>query len=118
MNVELAKAVDIDYLVLRYAHSPAVWAFAPREVIIVFSANGNEWGDTVHYTIPFDPAAQENAADQLVELRIPVERKGIGYIKIEAETMDKIPGWHRAKGLKPWLLMDEIEVSEQISNDK
>ena len=118
VNVELAKAVDIDYLVLRYAHSPAVWAFAPREVIIVFSANGNEWGDTVHYTIPFDPAAQENAADQLVELRIPVERKGIGYIKIEAETMDKIPGWHRAKGLKPWLLMDEIEVSEQISNDK
>ena len=118
VNVELAKAVDIDYLVLRYAHSPAVWAFAPREVTIVFSANGNEWGDTVRYTIPFDPAAQDNDADQLVELRIPVERKGVGYMKIEAETMDKIPGWHRAKGLKPWLMMDEIEVSEQISNDK
>lgn len=116
VTVELAKAVDVENLVLRYAHSPAVWAFAPAELVVTFSADGTTWGDTVHYAMPFDPAAQENNADQLVELRIPVERRGVGYIKIEQNTIGKIPAWHRAKGLKPWLMMDEIQIEEHLDN--
>ena len=116
VTVELAKAVDVETLVLRYAHSTAVWAFAPREVTITFSADGTTWTDTVHYTLPFDPAAKENSADQIVELRIPVERSGVGYIKIEQTTIGKIPAWHRAKGLKPWLMMDEIQIEEHLDN--
>lgn len=112
--VELSRPIDIDYVVLRYAHSPAVWAFAPRDVLLTFSADGETWGDTMRYTVPFDPAAQDNDADQLVELRIPVERHGVGYIKVEPSTIVKMPDWHRAKGLKPWLMMDEIEISEKL----
>ena len=118
ITVDLAKAVDIDYLVLRFAHSPAVWAFAPSEVMLTFSTDGAQWGDTVHYTLPFDPAAQENGADQLVEMHIPVERSAVGYIKVEPVTIGKIPAWHRAKGLKPWLMMDEIVISENITELK
>jgi hypothetical protein len=33
-------------------------------------------------------------------------------IRIEAQSIGVVPSWHRAKGLKPWILMDEIEVSE------
>lgn len=113
--VELAKPIDIEYLVLRYAHSPAVWAFAPREVMLTFSADGRGWGDTIRYTVPFEPASQDNSADQLVELRVPVARQAVAYIKIEASTIDKMPAWHRGKGLKPWLMMDEIVVSESIT---
>lgn len=116
VTVELAKAIDVETLVLRYAHSTAVWAFAPREVTITFSADGTTWTDTVHYAMPFDPAAKENSADQLVELRIPVNRRGVGYIKIEQTTIGKIPAWHRAKGLKPWLMMDEIQIEELLDN--
>lgn len=118
VTVELAKAVDVDYVTVRYAHLPAVWAFAPRAVTLTFSDDGTSWGDTIVYTLPFDPAAQENSADQLVELRIPVNRQAVGYIKIETATIDKIPAWHRAKGLKPWLMMDEIEVSEKITDNQ
>lgn len=118
ITVELAKTVDIDYLVLRFAHCPAVWAFAPNEVMLAFSADGSQWEDTVHYTLPFDPAAQVNSADQLVELHIPVGRTAVGYIKVEPLTIGKIPAWHRAKGLKPWLMMDEIEISENITEVK
>lgn len=114
ITVELAKAVDVDYVTVRYAHSPAVWAFAPRAVTLTFSDDGTTWGDTVNYTLPFDPAAQDNSDDQLVELRISVDRQAVGYIKIEPTIIDKIPAWHRAKGLKPWLMMDEIEISEKL----
>ena len=116
VTVELAKAVDVENLLLRYAHSPAVWAFAPIELILSFSADGVTWGDTVRYTVPFDPAAQENSGDQLVELRIPVGRNAVGYIRIEAATIGKIPAWHRAKGLNSWLMMDEIQIEEHLNN--
>lgn len=118
VTVELAKAVDVDYVVLRFAHAPAVWAFAPRSVTLTFSADGTTWADTVSIDIPFDPAAQDNNADQLVELRVPARRQAVGYIKIEPSALDRIPAWHRAKSLKPWLMMDEIEVSEQLPDDK
>ncbi len=116
VTVELAKAVDVENLLLRYAHSPAVWAFAPSELILSFSADGVTWGDTVRYTVPFDPAAQENSGDQLVELRIHVGRSAVGYIRIEAATIGKIPAWHRAKGLNSWLMMDEIQIEEHLNN--
>ena len=114
ITVTLAKAVDIDYITLRYAHAPAVWAFAPRNVTVTFSTDGTTWGDTVTFALPFDPAAQENDTDQLIELRIPVDRSGVGFIRIEPEDIGRIPAWHRAKGLKPWLMMDEIEISERL----
>ena len=114
ITVTLAKAVDIDYITLRYAHAPAVWAFAPRNVTVTFSTDGTTWGDTVTFALPFDPAAQENNTDQLIELRIPVDRSGVGFIRIEPEDIGRIPAWHRAKGLKPWLMMDEIEISERL----
>lgn len=114
VTVTLAKAVDIDYVTLRYAHAPAVWAFAPRSVTVAFSADGTTWGDTVTLALPFDPAAQENSTDQLVELRIPADRSGVGFLRIVPEDIGRIPAWHRAKGLKPWLMMDEIEISEKL----
>lgn len=114
ITVTLAKTVNIDYVTLRYAHTPAVWAFAPCNVTLTFSADGTTWGDTVSFALPFDPANQENNSDQLVELRIPADRNGVGFIRIEPATIDRIPAWHRAKGLKPWLMMDEIEISEKL----
>lgn len=114
ITVTLAKAVDIDYITLRFAHTPAVWAFAPRSVTVTFSADGTTWGDTVTYALPFDPAAQENNVDQLVELRIPADHNGVGFLRIEPTDIGRIPAWHRAKGLKPWLMMDEIEISERL----
>lgn len=113
-TLELAKPIDIEYVLLRYAHSPSTWAFAPEKVKLTFSADGETYGDTVYTEVDFSPAEQENSEPRLVELRVPVNKKGIGYIKIEPETIDRIPSWHRAKGLKPWLMMDEIKVSEIV----
>ena len=91
-----------------------MWAFAPRSVTVAFSADGTTWGDTVTLALPFDPAAQENSTDQLVELRIPADRSGVGFLRIVPEDIGRIPAWHRAKGLKPWLMMDEIEIREKL----
>ena len=48
----------------------------------------------------------------MVELRVPVGKNGVSLLKVDAQSIGAIPAWHRAKGLNPWLMMDEIEVSE------
>lgn len=112
-TVQLAKPIDIDRVTLRYAHAPATWAFAPTQVLLALSTDGVEYSDTVSVAIPFNPADEEEQASRVAELSVPVNKSGIGYINIIPQTIGSIPTWHRAKGLKPWLLMDEVEVTEK-----
>lgn len=110
--VELSKSIDIDAVTLRFAHFPEMWAFAPKQVTILLSSDGQIFSDTVNVAMPFDPLSDENNSPQVVELKVPVEKAGVGFLKIVASSIGTIPVWHRAKGLKPWLMIDEIEVSE------
>ena len=111
--VQLAKLVNVESVTLRYAHTPGTWAFAPRQVMIALSADGITYGDTLIADIPFDPADEEEATPRVTEIKVPVGKDAVGFMKIIPKTIDRIPAWHRAKGLKPWMLMDEIEISEK-----
>ena len=113
-TVELAKTLDVESIVLRYAHNPAVWAFAPQAVTVAFSADGSDYSDTVTVHPTFAPDAQAESQPRVVELNVPVDRKGVTSVKIIAHTIGTIPQWHRGKGLNPWVLMDELEVNEKI----
>lgn len=112
-TIELAKPIDVEAVVLRFAHNPATWAFAPRTVTITVSTDGKGYADAAVDTIPFDPADQEQTDARVVELRVPVAGRQVSHIKVVANTIGSIPAWHRGKGLKPWLLMDELEVIEK-----
>lgn len=112
-TVELAKTIDVDRLVVRYAHSPATWAFAPLSVMVLTSTDGTTFSDTVTAVVPFDPADEKESSPRVVELQIPIHRQ-TGVVKIVPLTLGNIPAWHRAKGLKPWMMMDEIEVVESV----
>ena len=113
-TVQLAKRLAVESLTVRYAHAPATWAFAPQRVKVALSTDGVSYIDTLVVDIPFDPSDEARQEPTVVELRIPVGREA-GYIQIIPQTLRAIPAWHRAKGLKPWLMMDEIEVVEGIA---
>ena len=112
-TVMLAKPIAVAHLTLRYAHAPATWAFAPREVTLLLSTDGVNFSDTVKTLLPFDPADEAENSPRVVELNVPVGRAAVQAVKIIPTTIGAIPAWHRAKGLKPWMMMDEIEVAEQ-----
>ena len=112
-TVQLAKPIDIQQVTLRYAHNPALWAFAPQRVTILLSSDGETYTDTVTYDNPLDPADQSNAEPRVVEMQIPVSVGATTAIRIEVQTLARIPAWHRAKGLNPWLLTDEIQIIEK-----
>lgn len=112
--VELAKPVSAEAVSVRFAHAPDFWAFAPDSVTVSFSADGNDFGTQVTMPVPFDPADAGQNGPQAIELRFLAPRTPVGFIKIEPHTIGRIPVWHRAKGLKPWLLMDEIQIEEHL----
>lgn len=115
-TVELSKPIDVEYVTLRFAHAPEMWAFAPKAITIYLSQDGAEYGDTVTVEIPFDPTSSEENSPRVVEMRVPMGKKKIGFVKIDVQSIGMVPSWHRAKGLNPWLLMDEIEVGESTDS--
>mgnify|MGYP002624493593 CR=1 FL=1 len=116
VTVQLSKPILVDQLHIRFAHAPNAWAFAPTHVIVSFSADGVNYSAPRQVEMPFDPALQDNAEARVADLVIPVDEQGVAYVRIEALPMTQIPAWHRGKGLKPWLLIDELEVREKKNN--
>ena len=113
VTLQLAKTIEVDYLTLRFAHAPQLWSFAPADVAVSFSADGAQYTAPQRAGVPFDPSSQESEEPRVVELRVPVDRADVSFVKLEINAIPSIPAWHRAKGLKPWLLMDEIEIIEK-----
>ena len=113
-TVELSKQVDVEYIKLRYAHNPSLWAFAPRKVKISYSTDGSSYSDPKVVEVGFDPESEENSEARVVEMSVPLGQQAVGFVKVEMVSLSQLPAWHRGKGLKPWLLMDEIEVSESV----
>jgi hypothetical protein len=111
-TVTLSKPIDVEYVTLRFAHVPDNWAFAPMRVAVLLSSDGINFTDTVSVGAPFDPASKNESYPHEVVLIVPVNKPAVTALKIDAVAIPSIPAWHRAKGLKPWILMDEIMVEE------
>lgn len=113
-TVQLSKPIDVDFVTLRFAHAPANWAFAPKQIEMALSPDGTNYTDTLLVEMPFNPEEEENSKPQVVEIKVPVNKGLVETLKIDIRSLHTVPAWHRAKGLKTWLLMDEIEVSEKV----
>lgn len=116
VDLELGKPISIQQVKLRFAHVPEAWVFAPQRVEVAVSADGKSFTPFVEGEISYDPNAESMNSMQLQMLNIPIKEDQVRYVRIVAHPIARIPQWHRAKGLKPWIMMDEIEVVDDLSN--
>ena len=112
--LELGKSIELDQVVLRFAHVPETWVFAPKEVDVYTSADGVNFDRHYVATIPYNPADVEMNSTQLQTVRVNVAQAGVKYVKIVARNIGKTPKWHKAKGLPAWIMVDEIQLNEVI----
>ncbi len=118
ITVQLAQPIRVHALQLRFAHSPASWIFAPLSVEITLIDSVGQVIDTIRKDIPFNPLDQDLSNPRISHLNISVDHSSVKTIVIAPKTIERIPDWHRAKGLNPWLLMDEIEVTEDVNSNR
>jgi hypothetical protein len=98
-------------LVLSFAHHPSQWVFMPQKVLVFYSKNGKEYSQPEEVALPFDPALKENDKPRVCILRHKIPGKGVKYIRIEAEPVEKLPDWHAVPGEKAWIMTDEVKIS-------
>ncbi|MCR4857792.1 MAG: hypothetical protein K5890_06310 [Bacteroidales bacterium] len=95
---------------LSFAHHPSQWVFMPQKVLVSYSKNGKKYSQPEEVALPFDPALKENDRPRVCILRHKIPGRGVKYIRIEAEPVEKLPLWHAAPGEKAWIMTDEIIV--------
>ena len=95
-------------------HAPESWAFAPKAFSVYVSADGKTYSPEIKADVKFVPSEKENAYNQVVTFRSLVNINQIKYIKVVATSIGKIPSWHEAKGLRPWMFIDEITINETV----
>ena len=110
VEVSLSQPITVQHVALRFAHNPASWSFAPQSVNVVVSPDGQQYTDTLTAVVDFDPSVEDEQSPRVVTLSLHPEGRIVSSFRILPSTLGVIPAWHRGKGLKPWLLMDEIEI--------
>ena len=114
--LELSKAIELQQVVVNFAHVPDAWAFAPVAVQVMLSEDGVNYGPAINAKLKYAPEEQSMNSPQLVKIVIEVEQAGVKYVRLVAKNMGRIPSWHKARGLRPWIMVDEIELNEVIKN--
>ncbi len=113
-TVELVKPLNIKSVEVGFAHIPDAWAFLPINMAVSFSEDGTNFSTPVKVSSPFNSADEKTDMPNAVDIKVDAEGKNIRFVKIEAKNLGKIPDWHSAKGLKPWIMIDEISIIEKL----
>lgn len=113
-DFELGKVISLSHITARFAHVPEAWVFAPAQVFVSVSSDGQHYSQPVAATITFDAADSSQNTPQLQIIELPVQYDNVRFVRLVAKPIPQIPSWHRAKGLKPWLLLDEVIIAESV----
>ena len=114
VTLELSKAIELQQVVVSFAHVPDAWAFAPTAVQVYVSEDGEHFSQPVNAKLKYAPEEQSMNSPQKVKVTVEVNQPGVKYVRLVAKNMGRIPAWHKARGLRPWIMVDEIELEEVI----
>ena len=115
VDLELGTNINLSNVLLRFAHVPDAWVFAPAEVSVSVSSDGNNYSEPIPALITFNASDPSMNTTQLQAIKVPVNQDNIRFVRIIAKPIKRIPDWHRAKGLNPWMMIDEIEIEEVLT---
>lgn len=114
VNLELSKAIELQNVVVNFAHVPDAWAFAPTAVQVFVSSDGMNYSPAINAKLKYAPAEESMNSPQFVTVSIEVNKDDVRYVRLVAKNLARIPAWHKAKGLRPWIMVDEIQLNEVI----
>ncbi|MBP5516408.1 MAG: chitobiase/beta-hexosaminidase C-terminal domain-containing protein [Bacteroidales bacterium] len=112
--LELSKPIELQQVVVNFAHVPDAWAFAPIAVQAFVSSDGVNYSPAIAAKLKYAPEEESMNKPQLVTVTIDVNKPEVKYVRLVATNMGRIPTWHKAKGLRPWIMVDEIQLNEVI----
>ncbi len=95
----------ISQVVLSLADNTGSYIFPPTQIIIKAGDNPAQM-QVVGKLKPEMPG--ENRSNAVIPYTVLITPGNYRYIEIEAVNIQKLPGWHRGKGEKGWVFVDEV----------
>ena len=114
MTFTLVKPIDVQSVEASFLHSPEAWAFAPKSMTVYVSNDGKTYTPGNRADVSFDASKKDNANSQVITVKSLVNINDVKYIRVVVKSIGKIPSWHEAKGLRPWVMVDEVLINEII----
>ena len=102
--LELSKPIELQQVEVSFAHVPEAWAFAPTAVQVFVSSDGENFSPAINAKLKYAPEEQSMNSPQLVKVIIDVNQADVKYVRLVAKNMGRIPSWHKARGLRPWIM--------------
>ena len=101
------KATNISFSMLENVDA---YIFPPEKITVWASADGKQW-KVLGNISPKQPEQKDKAVNQLINAECTFPPTSLQYIKFEAKPVGALPPWHRGKGDKGWVFMDEVFVN-------
>lgn len=92
---------------IRFLNLPGSWIFPPRHIKVLVSENGDDFRSIADIS---DLLSSSNDKMGPQEIKVPITKQEIRFIKFEIKSQGICPDWHPGKGNKAWLFVDELFV--------
>ena len=108
-TIDFGKKTSFKNISVGYLTNTGVWIFPPKFIFVLISDDNTKFRKIAELkTIqPQAPSTSITISRQILNLNNAKGR----YLKVEARNMGKIPEWHGAAGLEPWMFIDEILIN-------
>jgi predicted amidohydrolase/glucose/arabinose dehydrogenase/cytochrome c551/c552 len=106
-TIDLGKTMPVRELALSACQVVASGVFLPPQVEFLVSSDGKDFRSVavVTHDVPIKRATDKRT------LSAKIDEVQARYVRVKAKSVGTIPQWHKAKGLKAWLFVDEILVN-------
>ncbi len=104
-TIDLGQVVEVSEIVSAYLQNVEWGIFLPGRVTYSGSVDGREFRRLAEVACD---VAQESPGPLRREFSAACEPVGVRYLRVHARSIGTIPEWHRARGRKAWLFVDEI----------
>lgn len=107
-TVDLGVEKKVSEISMDFFFYPLSWIFEPKQVTFYVSNDGKNWSK-VGSRQGDNP--QNLATPEIKHFGCHLDKTTkVRYVRVVAESLPKIPDWHRAAGNPVWLFTDEIVV--------
>ncbi|MBK7172176.1 MAG: hypothetical protein IPH84_02835 [Bacteroidales bacterium] len=107
--LDMGKLEHYKHAIARFGSFKNIWVYAPAEVEFSISSD-NQYFETVK--IVAGPNQTISAEDGVIPFAVEFD-KPFRYLRVKAKNIKSLPADHPYAGMKAWLFIDEILVSER-----
>ena len=108
VTIEFENQQLINQISAQFYHYINSWIFRPESMEVFTSENGINWISKGNTRTEIQKKTRgKMIVPMTINFKNPLHVK---FIKMKAQNILQVPGWHEAAGADAWLFIDEIKI--------